>query len=223
MSVAAHLGISLTEYDQRIRTFIPHYEEMLDAAAAALDPHTRVIVDLGIGTGALSARCLGTVPRARTVGIDEDAAVLSMAKRRLGRKATLITGNLESASLPRCHAVVASFALHHIRTKIAKARLYRRVLKALRPQGVLINADCCPALDPTLAEKGWLAWRAHLRSNYSPAQAAAYFRAWAREDVYFPLNVERHMLKTAGFDVDVAWRRNAFAVLVARKPRTQQG
>jgi hypothetical protein len=34
MGVAAHLGIRLREYDARIRTFIPHYEEMLDAAAA---------------------------------------------------------------------------------------------------------------------------------------------------------------------------------------------
>ena len=33
MGVASHLGIQLTEYDRRIRTFIPDYEEMLDAAA----------------------------------------------------------------------------------------------------------------------------------------------------------------------------------------------
>ena len=33
MSVATHLGIKLTEYDSRIRIFIPHYEEMLDVAS----------------------------------------------------------------------------------------------------------------------------------------------------------------------------------------------
>ena len=42
----------------RIRPFIPHYEEMLDVAAAAMPPRARTIIDLGIGTGALSARCL---------------------------------------------------------------------------------------------------------------------------------------------------------------------
>ena len=36
MSVATHLGIDLGEYDARIRTFIPHYEEMLDVAAGSL-------------------------------------------------------------------------------------------------------------------------------------------------------------------------------------------
>src|SRR5215831_1860740 len=35
MSVASHLGIDLNDYDSRIRTFIPHYEEMLDVAGAA--------------------------------------------------------------------------------------------------------------------------------------------------------------------------------------------
>ena len=31
MAVATHLKIDIEEYDTRIRTFIPYYEEMLDA------------------------------------------------------------------------------------------------------------------------------------------------------------------------------------------------
>ena len=53
MSVATHLGIDLAEYDARIRSFIPDYEEMLAVAAAAVPAQARTIVDLGIGTGAL--------------------------------------------------------------------------------------------------------------------------------------------------------------------------
>ena len=36
MGVASHLHIQLDEYDARIRTFIPGYEQMLDAGAHAL-------------------------------------------------------------------------------------------------------------------------------------------------------------------------------------------
>jgi trans-aconitate methyltransferase len=216
MSVAAHLGISLEEYDERIRTFIPYYEEMLDAAAAALEPRAQVIVDLGIGTGGLALRCLRAAPRARIVGIDADAAVLPMAERRLGKRARLISGDLEITALPRCDAMVSSFALHHVRTREAKTLLYRRVRAALQPQGVLINADCCPAADPTLAARQRLAWRSHLRNTYTPAQTRGFFRAWGREDVYLPLNVERQILEKAGFTVEITWRRDAFAVLVAR-------
>ncbi len=45
----------------------------------------------------------------------------------------------------------------------------------------------------------------------------AYFRAWASEDRYFPLSQELAMLGRAGFEVEVAWRRAPFAVLVGRK------
>jgi hypothetical protein len=58
MSVANHLGIDLSEYDARIRTFIPNYEEMLDVVASVIDPMSSMILDLGIGTGALSERCV---------------------------------------------------------------------------------------------------------------------------------------------------------------------
>jgi len=61
MSVAQHLNIKLSEYDQRIRTFIPDYNEMLDEVAALMtlvEKSQPAMIDFGIGTGALSARCL---------------------------------------------------------------------------------------------------------------------------------------------------------------------
>ncbi|HEY5161617.1 MAG TPA: hypothetical protein VII81_01280, partial [Terriglobales bacterium] len=64
MDVAAHLGIDIVEYDERIRTFIPDYEEMLDVAAEAIPASARTIVDLGTGTGALAARCVERASRA---------------------------------------------------------------------------------------------------------------------------------------------------------------
>src|SRR5438128_10592208 len=108
VSVATHLGIRLTEYDQRIRTFIPHYEEMLDAAAAAVGTGPRTIVDLGIGTGALAARCLTGARRASVIGIDADRDILSLAARRLGTRARLTWGTFFRAPLPHADAIVAS-------------------------------------------------------------------------------------------------------------------
>ena len=81
MSVASHLGITVREYDRRIRTFIPNYAEMLDEVATVLDPATKTIVDLGVGTGALSARCLARAPAARVIGIDADAEISTEATR----------------------------------------------------------------------------------------------------------------------------------------------
>ena len=69
MGVAAHLGIRLNEYDAVIRTLIPHYEDLIGSAAAAVDalaPSAPLVVDLGTGTGALAAEIMSVRPRARS-------------------------------------------------------------------------------------------------------------------------------------------------------------
>jgi SAM-dependent methyltransferase len=214
MSVAAHLGIDLEEYDARIRTFIPDYEAMLAVAAAAIPSSARLIVDLGTGTGALAAACLHRAPRARVVGIDADPEMLPLAARRLAPRATLVRGSFLRAPLPDgADAVVASLALHHVRTREAKARLYRRIRAALRPRGVVVSVDCHPSIDRAAAREQRAAWTAHLRLSYSAREAAALLKAWSREDVYVPLESEQRLLERAGFDVRVMWRDGLFAVL----------
>jgi len=215
MSVAAHLGIRLSEYDARIRTFIPDYDAMLDVAASLVPRQARTIVDLGIGTGALSARCVRAAPRAGVVGIDVDAAIAGLAARRLRSRLTIVIGSFLRTPLPACDAAVASFALHHVRTRAAKASFYRRVRRALRPRGRLIIVDCQPALDRTLRAAQRDAWLSHLRASYSPAKARGLLAAWSHEDVYVPLEIEQQLLTGSGLRPEVVWRRGAFTVISA--------
>jgi SAM-dependent methyltransferase len=217
MGVAAHLGINLSEYDTRIRSFIPHYEEMLEVGAAAIPARARTIVDLGIGTGALSSRCLAAAPDARCVGIDVDPEILALAGRRLRHRGRFVTGSFLRAALPACDALVASFALHHVRTRGAKASLYRRIRAALRRGGVFVSVDCQPASDAAVRRAQFEAWRSHLRRTYTAARTDGFLTAWSHEDVYVPLDAEIAMLRAAGFGVELLWRRGAFAVLRAAR------
>jgi len=217
MSVAAHLGIRISEYDARIRTFIPDYEEMIAIAASSVPQSARTILDLGIGTGALSAACLGVARRARTIGIDADPEILRAAARRLGPRASLIAGSFTTTPLPRNDVTVASFSLHHIRTRPAKRALYRRTHAALRRGGSLLIVDCQPASDRHVRGQQFGDWLVHLRRAYSPAAARGLLRAWSHEDVYVPLDDEMRLLRDARFRVDVLWRRSAFAVLRAAR------
>jgi len=223
MSVATHLGIRLAEYDRRIRTFIPDYDEILDSAAGLVPPRARMILDLGIGTGALAARCLRVARKARVAGIDSDTGMLAMARRRLGRQAVLIHDNFESAEYPRADAVVASIALHHIFTKPRKMAVYRRVYRALRPGGVLVIADCCPAAEEWLRKTQQRAWTNHLCRTYTRSQAAGYLRAWHREDCYLPLETELRLLRACRFHPEVVWRRGMFAIVAARRGEAGPG
>lgn len=221
-NVASHLGIQLDEYDARIRTFVPYYEEMLHVVAAALGLLTTeqpVIIDLGVGTGALSAQCLAVRPGAILIGIDSDPAMLRHAYTRLAHYETaeLRFGNFMDAELPPCDAIVASLALHHVATAEVKQQLYARCFAALRPGGVLLSADCYPASTPALAEAGRQLWLRHLEQHYSIPEAEKFLSDWANEDTYFPLHDELDWLRKAGFVTDVVWRRDPFAVLAGAK------
>jgi len=224
MSVAQHLKIKLSEYDQRIRTFIPDYEEMLDEVAALMalvEKPQPTIIDFGIGTGALSARCLRVSPQARLIGIDADADILALARRRLAKKRAaqleLHQGDFLSATLPRCDAIVATLALHHIHEAETKQQFYAKCYAALKGGGILANGDCCIAENPKLSQRYMKIWDKHMSQFYTLRQVKEFSAAWAGEDTYFPLREEINMLSAVGFEVEVTWRRAPLAVLVGRK------
>ena len=222
MSVAEHLGIKTSEYDKQILTFIPHYSDILDAAAAALDAldrPARTLVDLGTGSGALAARCAKRLKGVRVVGIDADATMLAMASKRLGRALTPIVGAIEGTPFPACDVVTASFSLHHIPSPDTKRQVFARAFKALRPGGMLIDADSLLNRDERLQARDLDEWRRHLATVHGRTGAVKFLTAWAGEDTYFPLDIETALLRDVGFAVDIAWRRGAFAVLAATKPR----
>jgi tRNA (cmo5U34)-methyltransferase len=153
------------------------------------------------------------------VGIDADADILAVAARRLGDRLTTIAGSFLRAPFPRADVMVASLALHHVRTRPAKLALYRRVRAALAPQGRLIVVDCLPAVDRGLRAAQQQAWVAHLRRSYSAAKAMGLLAAWSHEDVYVPLEVELRMLREAGLRAEVVWRKGPFAVMMAKALR----
>ena len=118
--------------------------------------------------------------------------------------------------------MTASFSLHHVTTPAAKARVFAKAFRALAPGGMLVDADCATAASPVLRQRDMAAWHGHLASTHGKAGATKFLRAWADEDTYFTLDQETSLLADAGFRVDVAWRRGAFAVIAAVKPRRRR-
>ena len=158
------------------------------------------------------------MPDARVWGIDADAAMMQVARKRLGRRlqrVTLVEGSFLDVPLPACDAIVASYALHHIRTLRQKQAFYRRCFEALRPGGVLVNGDCAPSSTKQGFAQDLNVWFTHLARTFGGrAGAKRVYESWADEDVYVPLAEEIRLLKRAGFDVDIPWRRSPFAVIV---------
>ena len=224
MGVAGHLRIELEEYDQKIRTFVPHYETLLEVTAQSLgllQAPTPMVIDLGIGTGALTEACLATAPNAHVFGVDTDPGMLDAARYRLRGHANIefCHDSFLRVPLPPADAAVACVALHHVATPEEKKALYGRIFDALRPGGILASGDCFPSAEPRLAAEHRHAWLRHLERTYSSAEAEGYLEAWSGEDTYFPLASELEWLREAGFSAEVLWRAEGFAVVAGIRDR----
>jgi tRNA (cmo5U34)-methyltransferase len=212
-SVKQHLDVDAQGYDVQIRRFIPGYDDMLATAVgvlATLAPPDVHILDLGGGTGALSAAVLGGLPEARVTLLDVDAAMLAEARDRLAEFGDRV--DFREASfldpLPPAGAVMASLALHHVHDLEQKVGLYRAIHEALEPGGVFLNVDAAVSDGPRLGALAVDTVVAHMGENGIPeAEAREHIASWADEDRYFPLDSELGALRRAGFaEVDCVWR-----------------
>jgi tRNA (cmo5U34)-methyltransferase len=222
--VAGHLGVAADDYDRTIRTFIPNYDRMVATVVHWLDgrvPADGLVVDLGAGTGALGAAVLEALPDVRVELVDIDPNMLEVAAARCAAH----TGRFRvrharfQDELPRCHAVVASLALHHVATHEEKRELYRAIREALEPGGLVVVADAL--IYPDGPERGRMIEDlfAHMAANgISASEAEGHLGQWAEEDFYVPLPDELALLAAAGFPrPDVFWRDGMNAVYGAFK------
>jgi tRNA (cmo5U34)-methyltransferase len=221
-SVKRHLDVDAEGYDVQIHRFIPNYDEMLGTGVellAALTPPAARVLDLGGGTGALSAAVLQGLPGAKVTVLDVDVQMLAEARRRLARFGDRVAFHEGSFldPLPAADAVVASLALHHVHDLDRKTELYRAIHAALAPGGVFLNLDAAVSEDGRLGALVFDRVVAHMGEHgISETEARGHFAAWAEEDRYFPLDAELAALRRAGFaEVECFWRRGLSAICCA--------
>lgn len=217
-SVRRHLRVDVEAYDQAIRRFIPGYEAMLRVSAEAVAAaRPSLVLDLGAGTGALSAALLERPGIASVALLDVDRDMLERARERLAPfpgRARFLEQSFHDP-LPPCDAVAASLALHHVPTLDEKQDLYRRIFDALTPGGAFVNADAVMPANSVERSATYDAWAKHMaRHGIDRRQAFRNFEEWAAEDTYFSLRDELAALKAAGFDAECLWRRGPVAVLI---------
>ncbi|HEX3291580.1 MAG TPA: methyltransferase [Gaiella sp.] len=222
--VAGHLGVEPDEYDRTIRTFIPHYDRMLETIVhwlAACVPADGLVVDLGAGTGALSAGILDGLPQVRVQLVDVDSSMLDAAARRCAayaRRIELRHGRFQD-ELPRCDAVVATLALHHVPDHDEKRALFQAIHAALGPGGLLAAGDLL--IHPEGPERRQMLrdWYAHMAGHgITGEEADAHFVQWSEEDHYVALTEELALIGAAGFArPECFWRDGGITVYGAFK------
>jgi ubiquinone/menaquinone biosynthesis C-methylase UbiE len=220
-SVSFHLRLETTEYDRIIRTYIPYYDEsrgmQLDLLAAAIAPGPCQIIDLGGGTGSLAETVLDRFSQCSVLVRDIDDAMLALAQARLsrfGNRFEVEAGSFNDPLRP-VDAVLAAFALHHIRNLNEKTEVYRRIREAIRAGGVFLNADAVSGPFWPSVRDEWAAFMAG--KGFTIEQAYQNLEDWSEEDMYFSVHEELCAMAEAGFEhPECFWRRGPIAILGAR-------
>lgn len=149
--------------------------------------------------------------------VDVDPAMLEVATERCRpHKGRLDVRRASFADpLPRCDAVVASLALHHVADLGEKRALYNAIHAALEPGGMLVVGDVTVYDDEP--ERRWMFadWSLGMqRYGISAADAETHFAQWAaHEDRYLPLTTELEAIGAAGFTrPECFWKLGALTV-----------
>lgn len=139
-----HWNSLVEDYDP-VMSSDPAYLRLLSGITALIPLHTRRILDLGCGTGALSFLCRRYFPDAEIIGLDPAPNMVAESEKRRGNDLRIFfvqgnAANLSDFPAESFDAVVSNFALHHL-PHPDKQRCAAEAFRVLRPGGRFINSD----------------------------------------------------------------------------------
>jgi len=147
-----HLEASLvSDRELRIQALI----DLVDATGSS----TPTVLDLACGPGTVTRRLLDRLPAARSIAVDVDPVLLTIASATFAGddRVVVVPADLRDPTwvelLPdqRIDAVLTSTALHWLPEETVR-RLYCDLSQILRPGGVLAHAELMPLVEmPRLA------------------------------------------------------------------------
>jgi tRNA (cmo5U34)-methyltransferase len=175
--------------------------------------NSRNILDLGCGTGLELDWIFQRVPHVSVVGIDITPTMLDRLKQKNpGKNLQLICGSYFDIDLREAvfDTAISYCTLHHF-SHNAKVGLYRKIYKALLPQGIYIESDYM--VTDQSQEDEFYAENARLRREQNiPDDEFCHF------DTPCTVDNQIAMLKMAGFpSVDFMFKDGNEVVLLARK------
>jgi trans-aconitate 2-methyltransferase len=156
------------------------------------------VLDVGCGTGRVTAEIVPRVPDGRVFGLDRSPAMLETADAWLRAHAPAVRlVNGDAAALPFQRAFDAIFSTATFHWVHDHAALFRSLITALRPGGRLV-AQCGGG--PNLATLFGRASRLMREGRFAP-----YFEEWEEPAYYADVETTRLRMTAAGFvDVEVA-------------------
>ncbi|MEL7464469.1 MAG: class I SAM-dependent methyltransferase [Pseudomonadota bacterium] len=214
-------------YDRSRRRLIPCFDDFYGAptrilAEANLSP--RRCLDLGAGTGLMTAIMLGSIAPESVVLFDRSAEMLARAaaipangaviRTVVGDMPEVLGDGIEAGDFD---AIWSSLAIHHL-DGAGKRALFARLHDLLAPDGVFINADQSLGRTPTQETSYRANWLTEVRRLGAPEADIEKALERMKEDRMDPLDDQLRWLEDAGFEDVGCWYQNwSFNVYSGRK------
>ncbi len=214
-------------YDSQREALIPCFRDFYGVITdlCEVPEESPDILDVGAGTGLLTAFLRTKHPRGRFTLIDLSGEMLRGAEKRFAAAEGifLVAGDYTVSELGGPYdAVVSSLSIHHLPHR-DKWDLYGRVYRSLKDGGIFINGDQFAAPDEETETMYQREWRRRIES--SGLERGEIDAAYERMKLDRPATVDENLeaLGRAGFiQTGLAYRYYNFGVIHGRKRRTGQ-
>lgn len=218
--VKAQFNEAAKRYDEQRRGLIPCFDDFYGSAAAwteTLSEQPRIL-DLGAGTGLLTAMLLDKFPHASFTLIDFSEEMLGQAKARFAGRSNMTYIAADYVTYPfgeMYDAVVSSLSIHHLPHEQKKS-LFCTVRKLLTPGGRFVNADQSAGgsdFFERVYRQRWLRSAAASGIGEAVIEASVARRS---HDINAGLAEQLQWLREAGFaSADIVFKHHEFTVYVA--------
>jgi tRNA (cmo5U34)-methyltransferase len=214
-----------SRYDSQRRHVIPEMEKFYSAAvwAAEWEEDKPAVLDIGAGTGLLTALLLDRYPKASVTLVDFSEQMLALARERFRGREDIryVVGDYskDEHELGKYDLICSALSIHHLSAD-EKHRLYRWIFDALNQGGVFVNADQVRGNSPYLNARFMEYWDDFVRGGpLSPNEREEIRMRRETLDRNEFLHVQLDWLRDCGFsDVDVMYKNRMFVVFMGRKP-----
>jgi tRNA (cmo5U34)-methyltransferase len=198
--------------------------ELITAAASAVNPDARSVLDVGCGAGNYTIKLLEKIPALDVTLIDLSQPMLDRAVERISsagaRSVTTKQGDIRGLPLPieGFDIILAAAVLHHLRTDDEWNAVFAKLFASLRPGGSIWISDLVDHTVPRVHEMMWAKYGEYLTSRKGEAYRDDVFAYIAQEDSPRSLMFQLDLLKRVGFtQIEVLHKNGPFAAFGAVK------
>jgi tRNA (cmo5U34)-methyltransferase len=213
-----------SDYSKAIERCFPRYREMLWAVVDYL-PRSQPfqsMLEIGCGTGNLSALLHDVYPDAAIRVVDVSAESLDVCRARLSDCSHLVVENADFSQIDYTPSsfdlIVSSIAIHHL-PSAAKRTLFARMHQWLTADGVLCIADQCAGANEQVHSQHIRNWKLISKDAGATEQEwDMWMQHQANDDHHDTLEDQIEWLREAGFrHVECIWRYLLWSVIRVQK------